>query len=97
MVTADAKKALEELTLACETIRNAYECHRCPFEGNCLEDLTFNCVSYKADQEAIEKFLKLADDITEEQEEEEKSEEQRRWEEEADYWNLRRCDPDDWD
>ena len=96
MVAAETKKALEELALACEVIRNEYECHRCPFEGSCLEDLTFNCVSYKATPEAINEMLKVADEITEEQEEEAKTEEERRWEAEADYWNDRRCDPD-WD
>lgn len=94
-IASDIKKALAELSTACETICRADKCHKCPLEDICFEDYSIVDTINKLDDALIAKMLEMAEDITERQEEAEKTEEQRRWEAEADYWNDRRCDPDD--
>lgn len=96
-MAVDAKAiydSISELIIACETIRNASRCDRCPLYKECLVDSTFEDIAYKVKPEAIRKTFHLADDITEDEEERAKTEDDRAWEAEADYWNDRRCDPD---
>ena len=95
--------SINDLIVACETIRN-YDsdkeynaCRICPLKDHCLEEVTLECVAYKVDVNSINLMLSMAEAITERLEEKAKTEEQRRWEAEADYWNDRRCDPDDYD
>ena len=95
MNIAEIKRMLDEMTMACETIRSAERCAMCPLKGSCLDDMPFTVVAYEAEAKAIERFLCMADRVTEAQEEAEKSEYDRKWEAEADYWNDRRCDPDE--
>lgn len=87
---------IRETIIACEVIRDASKCDKCPLKDDCLEDCTFEHIAYKVKVDRIEKFIFMADQITEDEEEASKSEEQRRWEAEADKWNDRRCDPDDY-
>ena len=88
---------LSELMALCDTVRDAYKCDECPIKDMCLEESTFEKVSTKVNVTHINKMIDMADAITEEEEERAKTEEQRRWEAEADYWNDRRCDPDDYE
>ena len=81
----------------CETVRDACKCDGCPIRETCLEESTFERVATKVKVDSIRKLIAMADEITEEEEERAKTEEQRRWEAEADYWNDRRCDPDDYE
>lgn len=97
MVAKEIYDRISELIVCCEVVRDASKCDRCPLKDDCLEDCTFEHVAYKVKTEAIKKLIEMADGIEEEAEERAKTEEQRRWEAEADYWNLRRCDPDDYE
>lgn len=97
MVANEIYDRLGELMACCETVRDACKCDVCPIRETCLEESTFERVSYKVKVANIKKLIEMADEITEEEEERAKTEEQRRWEAEAEYWNLRRCDPDDYE
>lgn len=101
---AIAKKisdSLAELIVACEVIRDfdadkEYNaCRICPLKDHCLEEVTFEHIAYQVKQDSIDLMLNMAEVITERLEEREKTEFDRKWEAEADYWNDRRCDPDD--
>lgn len=94
MVANEIYDRLGELMACCETVRDACKCDICPIRETCLEESTFERVSYKVKVANIKKLIEMADEITEEEEERAKTEEQRRWEADADYWNDRRCDPD---
>ena len=95
--------SINDLIVACETIRQydadkEYDaCRVCPLKDHCLEECTLKSIAYKVDVNSIDLMLNMAETITERLEERAKTEEQRRWEAEADYWNDRRCDPDDYD
>ena len=95
--------SINDLIVACETIRNydsdkEYDaCKVCPLKDHCLEEVTLEAIAYHVDVNSINLMLNMAETITERLEERAKTEEQRRWEAEADYWNDRRCDPDDYD
>ena len=95
--------SINDLIVACETIRQydadkEYDaCRVCPLKDHCLEECTLECIAYKVDANSINLMLNMAEVIAEKNAEKEKTEEQRRWEAEADYWNDRRCDPDDYD
>lgn len=93
MVANEIHSRISELIIACEVVRDADQCSRCPLKGDCLEDCTFEHIAYKVKVDAIGRLICMADRITEDEEELNKTEEQRRWEAEAEYWNLRRCDP----
>lgn len=86
---------LNELIIGCEVIRDNSKCDKCPLKDDCLEECTFEHIAYKVTADAIEQLIFLADEITEEEEERNKTEYDRTWEAEADYWNDRRCDPDE--
>lgn len=95
--------SINDLIVACETIRQ-YDaekeynaCRVCPLKDHCLEEVTLECIAYHVDVNSINMMLCMAEAITERLEERAKTEEQRKWEAEADYWNDRRCDPDDYD
>ena len=94
MVAKEIYSRISELIIACEVVRDAERCSRCPLKDDCLEECTFEHIAYKVKVDAIEKLIDMADRITEDEEERSKTEGQRRWEAEAEYWNLRRCDPD---
>lgn len=94
MVANEIYDRLGELMACCETVRDVCRCDVCPIRETCLEESTFERVSYKVKVTNIKKLIEMADEITEEEEERAKTEEQRRWEAKADYWNDRRCDPD---
>lgn len=92
--------SISELIVACEVIR-AYDadkeydaCQVCPLKEHCLEDCTFEHIAYHVKQDSIDLMLNMSEFLTERLEERAKTEEQRKWEAEAEYWNLRRCDPD---
>ena len=95
MVAEQIIKALEELAVACETICGAEKCKMCPLKDLCFDDYSIVDIVNKVDEVAIARMTCMADIITERQEEAEKSEYDRKWEAEADYWNDRRCDPDE--
>ena len=97
MVAKEIYGRISELIVCCEVVRDASKCDKCPLKDDCLEDCTFEHIAYKVKTDTIEKLIEMADDIEEEEEERAKTESQRRWEAEADYWNDRRCDPDDYD
>lgn len=86
MIVTEFKKMLDEVTIGCEVIRGADRCAMCPLKDTCLDDTSLTDVAYEADAKAIERFLCMADRVTEDEEEAEKSEYQRRWEHEADAW-----------
>lgn len=88
-------QTLQNVSIACETIRRVRQCRGCPLE-KCLEYDTFEEFAEAISADAMEKFFILADDITDAEEEQSKTEEQKRWDAEADEWNVRRCDPKDW-
>ena len=85
---------LIETALACEVIRRAEKCDKCPLKNICIEDLSFEDFVAELKVDILEKFIFMAEEITEDEEEASKSEEQKRWEAEAEKWNLRRCDPE---
>lgn len=95
VIAKDIYDRISETIIACEVIRDASKCDKCPLKDDCLEECTFEHIAYKVKTDAIEKFIFMADEITEEAEEASKSPQQRRWEASADYWNDRRCDPDE--
>lgn len=96
MVTNRIYDSIGELIMACETVRGADRCDKCPIGASqhCLEECSFETVAYKVTVKQIEQLIYKADEITEAQEEAEKTEAERAWEAEADYWNDRRCDPE---
>lgn len=79
-------KALEELTMCCERIREYRNCAVCPLAVNCLDETPFLNVAYNAPAEKIAEFIEMAETLTDYMTREE-------WE--AEQANLRRCDPDD--
>lgn len=93
--------SISELIVACEVIRSFdadkgyHACRVCPLKDHCLQDCSFEQIAYEVKQDSINLMLNMADTITERLEERAKTEKQRKWEAEADYWNDRRCDPDD--
>lgn len=95
-VANDIYDRIGEMMVCCETVMNAGFCTECPIRGTCLDESTFERVATKVKVAGIKELIRLADTITEKQEEESKTDEERRWEEEADYWNDRRCDPEDY-
>lgn len=95
-VANDIYDRIGELMVCCETVMNAGFCTECPIRGTCLDESTFERVATKVKVAGIKELIRLADAITEKQEEESKTDEERRWEEEADYLNDRRCDPEDY-
>lgn len=96
MVSAkNIKDGIAELIIACEVIRDYKACLSCPMLEHCLEECTFEHIAYIAKTNDIQAMLNKAETITEIIEEKSKAERDRRWEAEADYWNDRRCDPDD--
>lgn len=92
----EIRKCLTELLIACEVVSDAGRCEECPFLEDCFIDCTFSRIAGKTTAEGIHKFISLAEEITDAQQEASKTDEERRWEAEADYWNVRRCDPE-WD
>lgn len=92
MVALEIKKALQELSIACEVICEAEKCRMCPLKDCCLVD--YSILDISVDEVAISRMLCMAEIITEREEEKQKTEAERAWEAEADYWNDRRCDPD---
>lgn len=93
--------SINELIVACEVIRgfdadkDYNACRLCPLKDHCLGYCSFEHIAYEVKQDSIDKMLNMADAITERLEERAKTEKERKWEAEADYWNDRRCDPDD--
>ena len=79
-------KALEEMTMCCERIRERRKCAVCPLAVNCLDEEPFLDVAYNAPAEKIAEFIEMAECLTDEMTREE-------WE--AEQANLRRCDPDE--
>ena len=86
---------LGELIVCCETVRDVCKCDECPIKETCLEESTFERVANRIKVANLKKLINMADEITEEEEERNKTEYDRTWEAEADYWNDRRCDPDE--
>lgn len=80
------EKALEEMTMCCERIKEYRKCAVCPLAVNCLDEEPFLDVAYNAPVEKIAEFIEMAENLTDEMTREE-------WE--AEQANLRRCDPDD--
>lgn len=80
------EKALEEMAMCCERIKEYRECGDCPMMSDCLDDSAFLDVVYNAPVEKIAKFIEMAENLTDEMTKDE-------WE--AEQANLRRCDPDD--
>lgn len=97
MVAKRVYNSISELIIACEVIRDACKCGACPLREHCLEECTFEHIAYQAGVGDIRLCIDMADNINEESEESNKTEHDRKWEAEADYWNLRRCDPDDYE
>lgn len=95
MVANEIYDRLGELMVCCEVVRDVCKCEECPIRETCLEESTFERVSTRVKVNGIRKLIAMADEITEEEEERAKTEEERKWEAEADYWNDRRCDPDE--
>ena len=89
-------KCLCEVAIACDTICPD-NCEECPlYDNGCVDDVTFKTAVNELTTEKVRQMITLADEITEAQEEASKTEEEKRWEAEADYWNDRRCDPEDY-
>lgn len=97
MVATEIKRTLDELSIACEIISNANRCKLCPLYAFCGGDYIMVETANKLDVVAIARLTCIAEVITERQEESEKTEKQKQWEAEADYWNVRRCDRDDYE
>ena len=95
MVAKEIYDRISELIIACEVIRNAERCDRCPLKDDCLEDCTFEHIAYKVKVDGIEKMMDMADRITEIEEERSVTEAERRWEHEADEWLLRKAELND--
>lgn len=87
-------KAIDELVLSCEVIRKSENCKMCPLSEICLGEHSIVDIADEMTTVLISWMACMAETITERQEEAEKSDYDRKWEAEADYWNLRRCDPD---
>ena len=97
LIDIDIYRSITDLAVCCETIRFNGECERCPLYDTetCLCDGTFTLTASKINAEIINKIICLADECTETEAERAKTAFDRKWEAEADYWNDRRCDPDD--
>lgn len=79
-------KALEEMTMCCERIKECRKCAVCPLAVNCLDEEPFLDVAYNAPVEKIAEFIEMAENLTDEYTKDDY---------EADRGNLERCDPDD--
>lgn len=79
---------MNDLWEACEVVIE-YGCEECPMRANCLRDEHWN-----APEEQVDEMLSFARTLVENRGT--KSFEELKWEAEADYWNLRRCDPEDY-
>lgn len=86
MVASTIKKALTELSVACEVICGADKCKVCPFKDICFDDYSIVDTVNKMDDTLITKMLCMAEMIEERKAEAEKTEVQKRWEHEADAW-----------
>lgn len=95
MVANEIYDRLGELMACCETVRDACKCDVCPIRETCLEESTFERVSYKVKVANIKKLIEMADEITDAEYEAQKTEEQRRWEHDADEWLLRKAEYDE--
>lgn len=81
------EKALEEMAMCCERIKEYNKCgSNCPMWTNCLDDTAFLDVAYNAPVEKIARFIEMAETLTDEMTREE-------WE--ADQADVARNDPDD--
>lgn len=79
-------KALEEMTMCCERIKECEKCGECPMMSDCLDDAPFLDVAYNKSAETIARFIEMAETLTDEYTKDDY---------EADRGNLERCDPDD--
>lgn len=79
-------KALEEMTMCCERIKECEKCGECPMMGDCLDDAPFLDVAYNTSADTIAEFIEMAENLTDEYTKDDY---------EADRGNLERCDPDD--
>ena len=80
------EKALEEMTMCCERIKEYRKCGECPMKSDCLDDVPFLDVAYNKSVYTIADFIKMAETLTDEMTREE-------WE--ADQADVARNDPDD--
>lgn len=78
-------KALEELTMCCERIKEERKCPECPLAVNCLDTEPFLDVAYNAPAEKIAEFIEMSEHLTEEMTREEY---------ECQKWDVERNDPD---
>lgn len=87
MIQKKISESLEELVQACERFKECGKCNSddCPMHTWCLEEETLSDIAYNTSKSEIEEFIAKAEKLTIEITKEDL---------EADYWNLRRCDPD---
>lgn len=79
-------KALEEMTMCCERIKECEKCGKCPMMSDCLDEAPFLDVAYNKSAETIGRFIEMAESLTDEQTRDEII---------AQEWDVRRNDPDD--
>lgn len=79
-------KALEEMTMCCERIKECEKCRECPLWSDCLDEEPFLNVAYNVPSERLGEFIEMAENLTDEYTKDDY---------EADRGNLERCDPDD--
>ena len=78
-------KALEEMTMCCERIKEYEKCGECPMKSDCLDDVPFLDVAYNKSACTIADFIEAAETLTEEMTREEY---------ECQKWDVERNDPD---
>lgn len=76
----------------CDTIAWYDKCDECPMREKCPDENY-----YELSDEQAELIRDFAEEVLEEEEQNNMTEEERRWQAKADYWNDRRCDPEDYD
>ena len=53
---------LDEITEACENIRNAELCGECPMRVYCIEETTFADIAYDTPQDSFKEIVKMGED-----------------------------------